>query len=131
VAHGAPDPKLYVPMAAFTELQTTVSQLQHSTSVAHAASLVDAASKAGKLTPALRGWALAYASKDPAEFEVWVAAAPVIVPGGVDPALADAATAEAARIAAQGAVLTKDELAVCTQLGLDPKAYSATKQEAA
>ena len=124
---GAPDPAKFVPIAAFTELQTQVGQLRESASIAHATSLVDTATKAGKLTPALRDWGLSYASSNPEGFGQWVTAAPVIVAGGIDPAV-EAAAAEAAKIKA--GALTKDELAVCAQLGLDPAAYTATKKVA-
>jgi phage I-like protein len=128
LATGAPDPSLYVPMAAFTELQTQVGTLRESASVAHASSLVNAASKAGKLTPAMRDWGLSYASQNPDGFGQWVAAAPVIVAGGIDPAVA-AAAAEAGKI--ETGALTPAELAVCAQLAITPADYTASKQKAA
>jgi phage I-like protein len=128
IATGAPDPAKYVPIAAFNELQATVATMQQSASIAHATSLVEGASRAGKLVPALRGWGLEYASKDPAGFEAWVSAAPVVVAAGVDPAVATAA-AEAAKVAT--GALTPDEIAACAQLGISQEAYIANKQKAA
>jgi phage I-like protein len=124
---GAPDPALYVPMAAFTDLQTQVGQLRDTAASAHATNLVDGAAKAGKLTPAMREWGLSYASQNAAGFETWLAAAPVIVAGGIDPAVA--AAAEAGKVAT--GALTPSELAVCAQLGITTADYTASKQKAA
>lgn len=121
---GVPDPAKFVPMAAFAELQQEVATLKSSAASTHATALVDGASAAGKLTPAMREWGLAYASSNPAGFETWLAAAPVIVAPGADPNLAgaDADTQK------DGA-LTAHELAVCANLGITPEAYQATKKK--
>lgn len=129
VATGAPDPSQYVPMAAFAELQTTVAALQQNAASTHAAQAVDAATKAGKLTPALRDWGLSYASQNPTGFEQWVSAAPVIVAGGVDPNVAAAAAVEGEKV--ETGALTPAEIAACSQLGISHDAYVATKKKAA
>jgi len=116
VTTGAPDPSQYVPMAAFADLQNRVGQLVAAASSAAATTAVEEAARAGKITPALRNWALSCAARDPEEFRAWVAAAPVIVaPGalltGQPPA------------AGQG-----DDpmvLAVCARLGITPEQYRA------
>ncbi len=43
---------------------------------------LELALRAGKITPAMKDWALEYAKNDPAGFEVYVANAPKIVPVG-------------------------------------------------
>ena len=129
VATGAPDPSKYVPMSAFEELQTTVAALQSTAASTHATNAVEGAAKAGKLTPAMREWGLAYASQDPAGFGKWLEAAPVIVAGGVDPNVAAAAAAEAGKV--ETGALNPTELAACAQLGITQEAYLASKQKAA
>jgi phage I-like protein len=125
VATSAPDPSKFVPIAAFTELQTTVATLQQTAASTHAANLVEGALKSGKLTPAMKDWGLAYASQDPDGFEKYLAAVvPIIVPG-TDPNLTDKD-----QVVTHASGLNAQELAVCSQLGLTPEAYAATKKVA-
>lgn len=125
LATGAPDPAKYVPMTAFAELQEQVGALTKTAAQSQAAALVDAASTAGKLTPAMREWGLDYASQNPDGFGKWVAAAPVIVAPGSDPTLA---AANAQETSVKTGVLTAQELAVCAQLGITSEAYIASKK---
>jgi phage I-like protein len=120
VATGAPDPSKYVPMAAFTELQQKVATLTTEAAAKNAEALV--ASAGTKITPAMRDWALGYASTDPEGFGKWLAAAPVIVAAGADPKLeGDGPTEDGAA--------TAQELAVCTNLGITIDAYRATNKK--
>lgn len=123
---GAPDPAKYVPMAAFTELQTEVGVLRKAAASAHATGLVDAAATAGKLTPAMREWGLDYASTNPAGFEAWAAAAPAIVAPGTDTRLDGKDV-----LSTHASGLTPKELEVAANLGVSPEAYAATKKKAA
>lgn len=118
LAAGAPDPAQYVPMAAFTELQGRVAELTNARTKAAAETAVASAMRAGKVSPALQGWALGYATQDPAGFEAWVTAAPAVVtPGGAPAPQGDPPGA--------GPLPDNTVLAVCSQLGIDPATYRA------
>ncbi len=71
------DPAQFVPRASFDELQTQFAALQKDVQIGRVAAALEAARDAGKLTPDLESWATQLASKDLAEFEAWVAVAPV------------------------------------------------------
>ena len=75
----APDPAKYVPLSAFTELQTQLASLQGDVSASKAEAALERARDEGKLTPDLEGWATQLASKDLAQFEAWAKVAPVRV----------------------------------------------------
>lgn len=104
---AVPDPTQFVPIAQHSAIMAQLSGLQAAQAQAQAQELVSAAMSAGKVSPAVKDWALAYAAKDPAGFASYVGAAPVIVVQGAmatqsqaaaldltDPqAIADAATA--------------------------------------
>lgn len=126
-APPAVDPTQWVPMAVHLATASALTTLQQTQATASARQAVDAAVLAGKVTPAMRDWALALASQDPAAFGSYVAAAPVLVtaPGsgsGVTPQ-----SAPSAPPSAQG--LSAEELAVASQLGLTPDAYAKTLAE--
>ncbi len=120
VTTGTPDPALYVPMAAFADLQKQVATLAQADASAKAMTMVEDAARAGKLTPAMKDWALAYASQTPDGFQTWCAAAPVIVaPGALLPNTPPAGGAEP--VADEKALL-----AVCANLGISREQYLAT-----
>ena len=123
VATGAPDPSLYVPMAAFADLQTQVATLVQTNAATRAQAAVDDAMRAGKVTPALKDWAFTYASQDPKGFQTWLGASPVIVaPGALLPGTPPpGADAHAARQD------DKTVLAVCANLGITMEQYRATQ----
>lgn len=108
------DPAKFVPVAALEALQATVSRL----SAERAEGLVAAAMAAGKVAPALKDWAIAYATSDEAAFQDWLAKAPAIL----EPGRADVAGA-----AAGGDGLTDEERKVAASLRLTPEAYLAAK----
>ena len=72
-----------VPMAAFVEVRDKLAAMVAERAAETATHAVDAAIAAGKVTPAMREWAMSRATKDPADFAAYVAAAPVILPLGV------------------------------------------------
>lgn len=110
-----PDPTKHVPMSEFVAVSSRLKALEDAQAQDKANESVEAAMAAGKVTPGNRDWALAYASKDPAGFAAFVAAAPSIVKpgqhgqGGTPPA-------------ASGQ-LGEVDLAVCSRMGLDPEEY--------
>lgn len=120
LATGTPDPSKYVPMAAFTELQTQVASLTGAAAQGKADIAVNSAMQAGKVTPALKEWAISYAAKDPTGFDGWVANAPVVVkPGGLTLGTLPDASAEAVDAAG---------LAVCAALGISPDAFKKNQE---
>lgn len=105
-----PDPAAFVPMAAFRELQDSVAAMAQQQATGRATSAVAKAKADGKVSPAMEGWATAYAAKDIDGFLAWASAAPQIVtPGRSSPLTPPRADG-----------LTDEEIAVCSQLGLDP-----------
>jgi phage I-like protein len=122
IATGAPNPAEVVPMSMFIETNNKLGELTKIVAQSQAGALVDDAVRAGKVTPAMKDWALTYAAQSPDGFKTWCAASPVIVTPGVSlpntpPAGADAHAAQ------------QDEkaiLAVCSQLGVTIEQYRKT-----
>lgn len=84
--------------------------------------MVELALSAGKLTPALRGWGLDYAQRDPAGFEAYIAKAPQLVPMGAPKA--------GNTLLALNTRPDMDTEAVCRQLGIsaeDINTYGGAK----
>lgn len=114
----APDPAQFVPIAQVTALQTALATIQTEMTTGKATAAVDAAVKAGKVSPALKDWATAYASKDLAGFNDWVAKAPVVTGGGLagDPPVTGA----------DG--LTAEDRAICAMTGVSIEDFKKTRQ---
>jgi phage I-like protein len=116
-----PDPSQFVPMSEFRAVSSRLKALEDGQAQDKAAEAVQAAMKAGKVTPKNKEWAIGYASKDLAGFEVFVEGAPVIVrpgqegPGGQPPAAAGQ--------------LGDVDLAVCSRMGLDPEEFKKNRQQ--
>lgn len=118
-AKSAADPAKFVPIEQVSQLQQQVATLQGDLNKGKVTAAVDEAVRAGKVAPALRDWAMDYATKDLVAFNAYVAKQPALVtataqlPGGrpLD------ATSD----------LTQEEQAVCAQLGLTPEKFKAAK----
>ena len=82
---------------------------------------VGAALSAGKITPALKTWALNYAGRDPEGFAGFIKTAPVVVAPGA--AAADQWSFNSAALTTTGSGLGAEEKAVCKQLGLSEAEY--------
>lgn len=85
---------------------------------------VETALKAGKITPAMRDWAVSYALKSPEGFREFAAKAPQAVPMG------EAAGGTEKKTGA--GCLDEAALLVCRQLGLDPETvakYNSGKED--
>jgi phage I-like protein len=84
--------------------------------------LVEEALKAGKVSPAQRGWALEYCRRDPEGFQTYAARAPKLVPTG-----------EALQFLREDRQdekgLLAEELAVCRSLNVSPEAYLKAKAQ--
>ena len=114
-----PDPAAFVPRAEFDRVAQSLATLQGELGDDKATAAVDDAVKAGKVSPATRDWARAYARKDLAGFQKFVAAAPAIV---------TPAAASTARAGDPGAALTADERAVCRSLGVSEEKFKAARK---
>jgi len=125
VAHAAslrrradsPDPAVWVPMSQHKAVADELARLQAEVARQKAEAAVSEAMRAGKLAPALKDWAMGYASRDPEGFAAWAAAAPVIVSAQSD-----------AHAAKTPEALTEEERYVCAQLGLTEADFIAHKR---
>jgi len=120
-ARHAPDPSQWVPMSQHKAVADELAALQAQIAAEKAEAAVTEAMRAGKIAPALKDWALAYASRDPEGFAAFAAVAPVIV--GTD---------KAARPVASNAgneALTDEDRYVCAALGISEQDFAAHKQE--
>ncbi|WP_435640323.1 phage protease [Micavibrio aeruginosavorus] len=77
-----PDASEYVPMSVFNDLKGELAHLKKSQSDRDATEAVDAAMKAGKVSPGQKAWAMEYASANLTGFHKYIETAPVIVAPG-------------------------------------------------
>lgn len=102
-AAQAPNPAQWVPMGQYQAVTAQLTALQSNQGASAVAAAVTAAMSAGKVAPAQKDWATAYASQDLKGFEAFVAASPVIVS-----AQAQAVPPQGATTSAQGALSDTD-----------------------
>jgi len=113
----------FVDMATHQALAKDFKTLQDSTAVDKADDAVEKAMASGKVTPAQKDWAIAYATKDLKAFNDFVEIAPQIV----DPA-ASANQGDTKTLATK---LTDDEKAMASALNVSEEDFLATKNEGA
>lgn len=113
-----PDPAKYVPLAMHQAACAELSELKAEQARAVAEGLVKAAQDAGKLTPAMRDWALSYAGQDAEGFKVWMEAAPDMRPGQGKESQTSTVPPENGK-----STLTESQKAVCQAMGLDEAEY--------
>ncbi len=118
-----PDPAQYVPKAQYDQVAHSLAELQGAAKTASTERLVEEAMSAGKVPPALKPWALEYATRDPEGFKKYAETAPVIAAH----AAGTAPSGQAPESATQ--TLTPEEETVAHALGLAPDAYLAAKKE--
>lgn len=104
----------------FLQTQEEVQALKTRMAEESAARVVEEALKAGKVTPAQRGWALEYYRRDPEGFQAYVARVPRLVPAGEELRLLGDDPG------GQGALLP-EELAICRALNISPQSYLKAK----
>lgn len=112
---GQPDPRFWVPR---DQVERMIRDSQAHQVTAHAAGtdrLVSDAIKDGKLPPALKDWAMALCSADPASFTNFVSNAPQIITPGADPRFARAVP-DADAVSTHAA--SPEESTVTGQLGI-------------
>lgn len=117
VAAGNPDPTKWVPLAAVTELQTQLKDLQKQVVGDKAETAVMKAIEDGKLIPALKDWGLELARKDFAKFEAFTTSAPKLT----EPQLA-----ASKRKTGDAPTLSGEQADVAAALGIDAAAYLKT-----
>ncbi|HYH17624.1 MAG TPA: phage protease [Azospirillum sp.] len=121
-AAAVPDPSLYVPRHLYDEAATQLASMRTNLSEEQATAKVDAAIRAGKMTPAQREWGLVLCRSNPASFDQFAASAPPVfgnlarevVPGGRPPDPNSGADGR----------LTAEQKAICAALGHDPAEYA-------
>ena len=79
---GNPDPSQFVPRAEFDRVSQRLNTVETERTEERATAAVDDAVKAGKIAPAQREWATAYAKSDAEGFAAYVKTAPAIVSEG-------------------------------------------------
>lgn len=114
-----PDPAKFVPMSEYTALAARVETIESTSAETTATAAVDAAIEAGKVIPANRDWALAYAKKDLEGFQSFASITPVIVKGGE--------MLPGVRPAGSEGDLTDEEKAICKAQGLDVEEFKKTR----
>lgn len=113
-----PDPAKYVPIEAFNEVKDQVATLTKESGLTKATASVDAALKAGKITPAQKDWALDYASSDPKGFDKYIEKAPALIKEtGTGQYTAETASAQNG--------LTNSQSTVAHLLGVDSEAMKS------
>lgn len=123
-----PDPARFAPIATLAALQSERAALQAQlatltakTAAAELDQVIEAARTAGKISPALEGWARSYGAKDLAGLTAYLQQAPVIVPPG---------TQTGGKSPADGsgslAALSAEQDAVCRMLCVKPEDFAKT-----
>jgi len=113
-----PDPAQYVPVALHKQVADQLAALQADLARREAEAAVEAAMSARKVSPGMKEWALAYASRDLEGFRAFAAAAPEIVLEG----------AHRRTESAHGAVLTDEDRLAAKLLGMTEEAFAQAKQ---
>ncbi|HOX23035.1 MAG TPA: phage protease, partial [Elusimicrobiales bacterium] len=98
-----------------------VKELTEKIAKRDAEDMVQMAMKDGKVTPAMKDWALKTATADPEGFKVFVAKAPVMVPGETLPPNPPPD--------GQPTPLNETELMVCKQTGISPEEFRKHNKE--
>lgn len=118
---GNPDPSKFVAADQFNQVSTQLKSIQDDRAAEKAASAVDKAMAEGKIAPASKDWAVAYAKQDPKGFETYVASAPVIVkPASAGP------TGQPPK---KGGALDDTEKAVAAAMGLKLDDFKKTRDQ--
>jgi len=114
-----PDPAQYVPIAMHKQVADQLAALQADLARRDAEAAVEAAMSARKVSPGMREWALAYASRDLEGFRAFVAAAPEIV---------SASETKPAAHSVRGVILTEEDRLAAKLLGMTEEAFAQAKQ---
>jgi phage I-like protein len=119
-ANRAPDPAQWVPMSQHKAVADQLAALQAGIANEKAEAAVAAAMSAGKLAPAMKEWALAYAKRDPEGFAAFAASAPVVLPPGTQ--------SDTHSVASNANTLTEEDRIACQLLGISEADFAAHKK---
>jgi len=120
-AGGKPDPTKWAPLSLVEGLSADLATLKAAGAKSKAEAAVDAATASGKISPAMRDWALDLATTDFERFEKFI---------GVQPAIVNPdqrATASARAPADPNAELTGEERAAAAALGVSVEDFKKSK----
>lgn len=118
---GAVDPALYVPRDVFETTTVELNSVKAQRLEEHALVKVTAAMQAGKVSPAMRDWALALCRSNPDSFDEFVSRVPPIITFGSQ---FDDMAVNRTNGGRGKSALSADQLAICNAMGLDPKDYA-------
>lgn len=122
-ASTTPNPAQWVPMGQYQAVTAQLASLQNNQATSAVQAAVTAAMSAGKVAPAQKDWATAYAAQDIKGFEAFVAASPVIVS-----AQAQAVPPQGAATAAQAAgALSDSDREVARLLSISAEDFAKAK----
>ena len=113
---GTPDPALYVPIAALKTVNEQLAALRSEQDRVALEGVIQTALNEGRLQPAQETWAREFGAKDLASLSAFLKNAPVLAPLG----------AQLKGKTVEDESLDEAQMAVCKQMGLDPKAYAAS-----
>lgn len=119
VAGGRPDPKKFVPIEGFNAVTEQLKVINEE----RAASAVDAATAAGKLTPALRQWGIDLFNQDEARFAAFVQGQPAVLPTGP--------SKTAGKVDGDKPQLTDEDRQACAALGVSEEDFLKTRESEA
>ena len=114
-----PDPAQFVPIALHKQVADQLAALQADLARREAEAAVEAAMSARKVSPGMREWALAYASRDLEGFRAFAAAAPEIV---------SASETKPSAHSVGGVILTDEDRLAAKLLGMTEEAFAQAKQ---
>jgi phage I-like protein len=110
--HATNDPTKFVPFEKFNEIATALNSLQTEVAVQKATDAVNSAMKEGKITPALKDWAISMHKADPVKFAEFIKNQPVI-----------AGTSEQTAKHSAVSKLDDTQIAICKQLNVSEEDY--------
>ena len=113
-----PDPAKYVPKTVYDQTAHSLAQLQEQVKAEEAEGLVVAAMSSGKVTPAMKAWAIDYAKRTPDGFRKYLETAPTLAPASHATGSSPGATGSTE--------LTPDQESVRIACGLDREAFLKT-----
>ena len=113
------DPSKFVPIETFQETASALAKLQTEITEDKATAAVEAAMKAGKITPAQKAWALDYAKSSLEAFKTFIDGAPVVASA--------AEIVDTKKKPDANAGLDEEEKAMCSALGVSEDDYKKTR----
>lgn len=121
-AGGVPDPSEFVPIAQFEGVVARMNQLNQGIELESAKQHVETVIRAGRMVPALRDWGVSLCTVNKPRFDDFVRR----TSGSLQMLFKEHAVGSPPS-AARADSLDDDEIRVALNLGIDPKAFAATR----